>query len=36
LESLKNAARMPEKQSQVVLKLRSLVPEFCNNEKQAR
>ncbi len=32
LESLKNVARMPEKQSQVVGKLQSLVPEFCNNE----
>jgi len=36
LESLKNAAQMPEKQSQIVGKLQSLVPEFCNNEKQAR
>jgi len=32
LESLKNAAQMPKKQSQVISKLRSLVPEFCNNE----
>jgi FlaA1/EpsC-like NDP-sugar epimerase len=32
LEDLERAARMPEKQSQVISKLRSLVPKFCNNE----